>query len=215
MGSSGVARLMPTGLGSLPLLRRSPEPARRTPTGRKRSLLSPRSSENGRLMPTDLGSLLLIAWTSGSARLTTTDGFRMREMIQGDQLDMGPRVLTLQNRKSMQDSCPQTQCPLRSQHRGGGTRAQGGTPGKARECQDKGLGHDADAKEGEGKEGNARERRGMARGEDKGYEVEGEGELDNLLDREERGKCTESYPEPPHVNPTPNPQDCFQQPYHT
>ena len=53
----------------------------------------------------------------------------------------------------------------------------------------------------------------MARGEDKGYEVEGEGELDILLDREERGKCTESYPEPPHINPTPNPQDCFQQPY--
>ena len=36
----------------------------------------------------------MIAWTSGSARLTTTDGFRMREMIQGDQLDMGPIVLT-------------------------------------------------------------------------------------------------------------------------
>ena len=62
-------------------------------------------------------------------------------------------------------------------------------------------------------EGNARERRGMARGEDKGYEAEGEGELDILLDREERGKCTESYPEPPHINPTPNPDDCFQQPY--
>lgn len=125
-------------------------------------------------MPTDLGSVLLIAWTSGSARLTTTDGFGMREVNQGDQHSgYGPQSF---------DSAKQEKCARHN-------------------------------REGEGKEGNARERRGMARGEDKGYEVEGEGELDILLDREERGKCTESYPEPPHINPTPNPQDCFQQPY--
>ena len=56
----------------------------------------------------------------------------------------------------------------------------------------------------------------MASGEDTGYEEEGEGELEILLDREdreERGKCTESYPDPLHINPTSNPQDCFQQLY--